>query len=170
MVLTGYVLPGPPRKFRLLVVWVTAANAGAIDNPNIATAKAEKRQNDISVLRFSSKAGCSQVVRARNTDISIGAIVSPSVYKIDSLVHTEVEMVEVSKRSIFVGCMKLKDAFLHARQLDDLTAPRLQPFGEASGGRVTYGGGMKFDEVDLTMVCDVQEDRRSGGSLRARRS
>src|SRR5271163_3489172 len=93
-----------------------------------------------------------------------------SIYKIDSLVLTEIEMCEVSKRSVFIGRMKLKEAILAtlaAPKLDDLVATRLQRFSDASGGRLAVGHGVKFDQTDLPVICDVEEDGGFGGSLHA---
>jgi hypothetical protein len=66
--------------------------------------------------------------------------------------------------------MELKDAFLHARQLHNLHAARLQPLEEASTGGITNSGGMKFNQAGLTMICNVKNDRSSGGSLQSGRT
>jgi len=87
---------------------------------------------------------------------------SRSIYQIDSLVHTEIKMMEISKRSIFIGRMKLKDAFVAASKVDDLVTAWRQRFAENSSGRLTDRGGMEFYEGDMAMVCNVDEERRSG--------
>ena len=87
---------------------------------------------------------------------------SRSIYQIDSLVPTEIKMMEIGKRSIFIGRMKLKDAFVAASKVDDLVTAWRQRFAENSSGRLTDRGGMEFYEGDMAMVCNVDEERRSG--------
>jgi hypothetical protein len=87
---------------------------------------------------------------------------SLSIYQIDSLVPTEIKMMEIGKRSIFIGRMKLKDTFVAASKVDDLATAWLQRFAKSSSGRLTDRGGMEFYEGDMAMVCDVDEERSSG--------
>ena len=71
-------------------------------------------------------------------------------------------MMEIGKRSIFIGRMKLKDTFVAASKVDDLATAWRQRFAESSSGKLTDRGGMEFYEGGMAMVCDVDEERSSG--------
>ena len=47
-----------------------------------------------------------------------------------------------------------------------LAVARFQPFDEVLPEEFTDRSGVQFDQIHFTMVRDVEEKRRSGGSLR----
>jgi hypothetical protein len=83
-----------------------------------------------------------------------------SIYKIDRLVPTEIKMMEVSERSVLIRRVKLKYAMLTARNFDDYISAWCQRFDQASSTPgVANRGGMEFDEANMAMVRDIDNDR-----------
>ena len=69
-------------------------------------------------------------------------------------------MMEVSERSVLIGCMKLKYAIGMAPNFDNNISAWCQCFGKGSSTRaVANCGGMEFHEADVAMVRDVENDR-----------